>query len=290
MSSISSSRQANPLNYNRKEYGFYGLSGNQTTGIATNSPVKFDTCLTGNIAFNPAIHTWTLKANKTYLLTAECYGTFNNDAGYIDYVFKTSGGTLLGTYGQGLPQTYASRLSESPIAKAVFTPTIDTDITLNLLVNSTYCTAINTGYTFVEIEEFENFYPMAQAYQYAYVSPPLALSVSGQAGFTLLRGYGIFTKTNDGTWWVDLDIRAKQNNNTTGDITITGVVFKTIPSVNYSYIGANSLSNSTLVNAGPTGTSGVIWIRANANMNSIVLSGKVELNAKPTGYAIPADV
>lgn len=294
MSGISSSRQANPLNYARKEYGFYGLSGSQTTGITTNSPVKFDTCLAnGGVIFNPVTYTWTLKANKTYKLTSQSYVSFNNDAGYINIRFyNATGAAYIGTTGQGIPQTYSSsKLSESPIAEAIITTSVDTDILLNInLTNSTYSTQINFDYTFVEITEIENFAPAYFNYgQYAYVSPQLTLSVTGGAGFALIRGDGIFYKTSNGTWYIKGNIAFTQTISATMSIAITGVVFKNSYNSGQAVI-VDVNSTAYPIAALAQDNTGNIVITSSAAQTAAWVTFDVELDSKPTGYAIPSDV
>lgn len=287
MSSISSSKVISPTAYARKDYGHYTLSATQTADLATNSPIKINTVVgSSNIAFNPATYTWTLKANKTYRLSAQAYCRFSNDAGYLNFAFRTTADVLISSTGQAQPYTYAGRYGTPPISSGIYTPTVDTNVTLDITINSSnYADQIYADLTWAEIEELETFSPMVQTYQYAYVSPELDLTVtSAKAGFVLTRAKGIFYKTNNGKWYLEGNIAWTITSGTSADITIGGIDPYATQHFPCTTLSGVSMYRCTM------GSSGATSITSSGNATNFYATFRIELLSKPTGYAIPADV
>ncbi len=293
MSSISSSKQANPLNYARKEYGLYTLSADQTTDITTGNPLKFNTLgagCSGNIIFNSATYTWTLKANKTYRMS--CAGQLATDqaAAYTVVAWKTTGGTVLGNYAQIFAQTYASNVSSNMPANAIFTPTVDTDVRCMIVINS-HSTTYYNNYWYAEIQEIENFAPAYFNYgQYAYVSPDFDLSVTGSNTWATIKAKGVFYKTNNGSWYLDFIIygTVASGSRTSQDITIAGIVLHS----KYPLQGIISVTTGSYeIKSYAYQSDGKLYsTHSTATTTYYSFVGKIQLNAKPTGYAIPSDV
>jgi len=101
---------------------------NRTTdlGVTPGENILFNQTETGNIPYNSANGQFTLKAGKTYLLNATAALTAGDNA--FDFQWRTTSGTFLGS--AATANGYAN--SNSP-AVAVFTPSTDTIVTVNII-------------------------------------------------------------------------------------------------------------------------------------------------------------
>lgn len=290
MSSITSSKSFNPYNYRVKESGKYNLLANQTTNIAANDPIKINSVESGNVAFNSATYTWTLKANKKYRLEGQVDATLSSAAGYCYIVFrKVSGAENIGTQGLALAATWAGHISQPNTAVAEITPTVDTDVRLVIRAVANL-TSINTPNSFVTIQELDTYTPSTQKWDYAYVSPEVDLSVIG-IDWTTLYAKGQFFKTNNGRWLLDFHIKGTVTSasRTSYTIEINNVIFQSTSSeaiIGMALHAAASLSYSIASYNSNT----LVCHHSSATTTLYGYSGRVLLASKPTGYAIPADI
>lgn len=286
MSSISSSKVISPTAYARKDYAYITLSTNQTTGFSAGDPIKFNTLSAGNVTFDPATYSVTLKANKTYRLMAGTT-TSTTNVGYLEPRFyNVTTSASFGTAGEGVTTTYASNLAPQCMAYAIITPTVDTVVQVRIYDVKGIPTAVLYIFSFWEIQELETFSPMVQTYQYAYVSPKLILSVSStQAGFVLTRATGVFYKLSDGSWILDFSISFNITAATSTTLTIAGILTDNLGGYQCgsAYSGGGNWQWRADSNNNNLTTNGT-------NSSSVHCSGFLYLSTKPTGYALPSDV
>lgn len=288
MANITASNQRSPLQYARKEYGIYSLSANQTTGIAAADPIKFNTVLSGNIAFNPATYTWTLKANKTYKLMT-IVSSAHSAAGYMLFAWKDiTNSVTLSNVPENLTVSGTNNETSSNTAMCIVTPITDINVQV-LIANPVNLTSITASETRAEITELDTYTPAVISGQYEYVSPELDLTVTG-TNYVSVRAVGIFYKTTNGTWRMKFNLTGTMTATNSRALTIAGVVFKNTTDY-YQSVSSHSNAN-TVYNTHAYCNPNADTIRYTFSNNTTVIrsSGDVELDAKPTGYAIPSDV
>lgn len=276
------------MNWTPKQYAYVGLSANQSAGVSANDPVRFNTMIRGNIEFNSATYRATLKANKTYRLSAGCLCIYSANTGYADYNFYDVTNSLeLGKRGESLTATYASHQEGQTNSVAVVTPSTDIVVEVRLMaVNS--LTSISALYSFWEIQELDTFAPSRAKWQYEYVSPELDLTVtSALTGWTVSYAKGVFKKTNNGIWRLEFNIYGTcgSDTRTQADIVVGGIVWITGIQISGSYGTSTAPCNAQTI-ANQTLRCG----HASATTTIYQFSGNVRLTAKPTTYAIPSDV
>jgi hypothetical protein len=107
------------------------------------------------------------------------------------------------------------------------------------------------------------------------------------SGLTNQRSVGVPYKTEDGTWRMKFNLFVTSSSATTGfTLTISGVTFKNV--TNYyqactakAYeIGVGDKFQMTARTA--PGGSDIVVLSGSGNVNSITVSGDVELESKPT--------
>lgn len=278
----------NNFQFSDNEYAYLTMSATQNTDVAVNNPIKFN-IITGNVTLAPATYTWTLKKNRTYHMLANAMMQFSNSSGGASFRFyDVTNSAWLGMNGYFLPVSYAANNSSTSGAFVIVTPATDINVQLRLS-DATNISNIYNTYTWCEIQQINIVSPVIPdpSRSLAYISPPIALTVSGQAGFSLIRGIGQFYKASDGGWWVKGNICATQTLGTNGSVTITGVVFKNI--ANY-YQAVNTTYPAVTTYAFASPNTSTITITYSGNKDYVVLSFDLELNAKPTGYGLPTDI
>jgi hypothetical protein len=300
MSGISSSKVISPTAYARKDYAYITMSANQTTGIADTNPVKFNT-MSGNIAFDPATYRVTLKANKTYIMTASVLSGFSGNTGVARYQFyNVTTSAFIGTRVYNLTVTGAGHESSSTEAFVQITPTVDTIVDFRI-VAATALTQVSALYTHWEIQEIETFSPMVQTYQYAYVSPDTDFS----AAVTYVSGGGsisavntakcVFYKTSNNIWYMKgiLKMTVSSASRTAFIVNVAGVLPDGDGSTYWQSGSADTngaiavLYNQMYVSGG---NSRFNIAHATATTTHYASSFDIRLASKPTGMGLPADV
>lgn len=289
MANITASSQRSPLQYSRKEYGQYKLAADQTTNISATDPVKFAVCVAGNIAFNSATYTWTLKANKTYKMSAGFQIGGSGATTWVSIQWKTTGGTLLGIANQSFVTTYASNVSSFEPCEAIYTPTVDTDVRVVIGGIGANTTTFYAALSYATITEIDTYTPAVYGGQYAYVSPLILLTVTG-TNYVSVRAVGIFYKTTNGTWRMKFNLTGTMTATNSRALTIAGVVFKNTTEY-YQSVSSHSNANTVYnTHAYCNPNAGTIQYTFSNNTTVIRSSGDVELDAKPTVAGIPSDV
>jgi hypothetical protein len=290
MANITASSQRSPLQYSRKDYLMLGLSANQDSNIALTNPIKFNTRTAGNMTFNPATYQVTLKANKTYALKSVHFASFSNANAFLTVRFYnvTAGAYISTNSSTQYPLSYATQYSGSCAVFDIITPTVDSVIECRIA--SVYnLTAIYSGKTFWEITEIDTYTPAVYGGQYAYVSPPILLTVTG-TNYVSVRAVGIFYKTTDGTWRMTFNLTGTMTATNSILLTIAGVVFKNTTDY-YQSVSSHSNANTVYnTHAYCNPNAGTIQYTFSNNTGAIRSSGDVELDLKPTVAGIPSDV
>lgn len=129
-------------------FGSFGLSATQTTGIANNNPVLFDTVLAGNLALANA--TVTLPTPGTYRIMAGVSAGFSTPSRAIFSLQNVTAGTLIGRSALAVAPNFNVSDTSQPIANAIITITAVTDIRL-LMTDQISMNVIYSAHTFLEI-------------------------------------------------------------------------------------------------------------------------------------------
>lgn len=292
---VSSSK--NNFQFSDNEYGYIGLSANQTTGIADTNPIKFNTLLAGNITFDSANYRVTLKKNRTYVLRLATMAHFTADDGAFSTIFyNVTSSAAIGTTGADLTVSYtSSRQSGQPSAIAIITPTVDTVVECRIS-SPTHMDIIYTGYSYWEIQQINIVSPVIQdpTRQVAYTSPLVNLTVTstlGGAGFAVIKATGYFYKLNNGTWKLNANITTSQTATTNRSIDIAGVIFEATTS-NYQGVSAGgNVDSAGSTSAYVNPNSSTVVFKSTGNYAYVMASLDCVLKQKPTGFTeIPTDV
>lgn len=262
------------------ESGLFTLSAGQTTGLAANDQVAFDTAESNNgLIFDSGNNQWTLKANKRYKLSAELALTFSAAGGYIGYQFYdvTNSDYLSDARGEKVPPTSTSNVFYSSTTVAEVTPTTDIVVELRIYEVGSLSNIL-ADFTYLSIQEIQSFQPPAT---YPYEMNAQAYTedrVSGTNWTTTrcsLRPY----KTLDGAWFLKGNIRGSLSSGATSiTLTIAGVTFNTAAGTSNVPVSTNSTGSYGYSNAG---TSALVATAA-SSQTQWRLSFDVELDSKPT--------
>jgi hypothetical protein len=289
MANITASSQRSPLQYSRKDYAYITMSADQNTNISDTNPVKFNTLTAGNITFDPATYTATLKANKTYVMRSALGNVDCSAAGYVGISFyNVTTSTAVGSRAFYYSTTYTGHTASGTVAIYTITTTVDTAIKV-ILTSPNNLTKLYALYSWVEIEEIDTYTPAVYGGQYAYVSPQFTITVT-LADWTTARAKATFYKTNNGIWYMQFNIKGAMASSARKSISlvISDVVFYN--GSEFQSISADCNAVTAITAAQARTNSGVLDIyHANATTTKYCTSGFVELNAKPTVAGIPAD-
>lgn len=99
-----------------------------TQTVANNSPLLFNTVLTGNIPYNTATGEFTLSANKTYRLSSQVSIVDNGNTILFNWFNVTSGAAISPTGGQNASNS--AGVTGDAQSEVIFTPTVSTVVQL----------------------------------------------------------------------------------------------------------------------------------------------------------------
>jgi hypothetical protein len=291
---VSSSK--NNFQFSDNEYGYIGLSANQTTGIADTNPVKFNTLLAGNITFNPATYQVTLKKNKTYRLAVNLYCYFSGNTGLLDYYFyNVTTGASIGKIAKSITLTYTGNYAFQTQGFVIITPTVDTVVECRI-GSPTALTGIYSAYSYMEIQQINIVSPVIQdpTRQVAYTSPLVNLTVTstlGGAGFAVIKATGYFYKLNNGTWKLNANITTSQTATTDRSVDIAGVVFEATTNNYQAVSSGGNVASAGSISAYVNPNSSTVTFKSTSNYAYVMASLDCVLKQKPTGFAqIPTDI
>jgi hypothetical protein len=291
---VSSSK--NNFQFSDNEYGYIGLSANQTTGLADTNPVKFNTLSAGNITFDPATYRVTLKKNRTYKLNCYISARFSGATGILVYrLYDVTNGVAIGKAGVTDPLTQTVHYGYVPMCNGIITPT--TDITVEVRISEpTNLTGINYLYSSWEIQQINIVSPVIQdpIRQVAYTSPLVNLTVTstlGGAGFAVIKATGYFYKLNNGTWKLNANITTSQTATTNRSIDIAGVVFEATTNNYQGVTAGGNVASAGSISAYVNPDSSTVVFMSTSSYAYVMASLDCVLKQKPTGFAqIPTDI
>ena len=141
-----------PVTGQSVDYVSVSRTGTDLT-VNTGSTVIFNTINGGNIPYNTTTGLFTLTAGKTYKLIGDVsLSNGNSVAKEVNIVWKNAAGDVLGTKGELLSPSAAVEAAGSGIAFAIYTPTVNTTVSLNVNYSST-STLLWQNFSFASIEQ-----------------------------------------------------------------------------------------------------------------------------------------
>ena len=219
--------------------------------VNTGDNLIFNTINSGNIPYNSSNGNFTLSAGKTYRLTGSVsLDGSNAGVSAMDIAWKNAAGDILGNRGFTISANYSSTAAGNGFTDIVYTPSINTTVTLNVISSSANAKTV-ANYTYANIQQIGSS---------AIVNP---WTLSGNDTYNNLGKVGIGNTSPT----VALDV--------TGDTKVSGVLTA----------GGNSYPTNTGTNgyALTTNASGA------ASWNAVPPVGVITAYAgtsAPTGYLI----
>ncbi len=141
-----------PVTGQTVDYVSVSRTGSDQT-VNTNSVIVFNTINGGNIPYNTSNGLFSLTAGKTYkLIGGVSLSNGNTVAKEVNIVWKNAAGEVLGTKGELLSPSAAVDASGNGIAYAIYTPSSNTTVSLNVNYSSTN-TILWQNFTFASIEQ-----------------------------------------------------------------------------------------------------------------------------------------
>lgn len=141
-----------PVTGQSVDYVSVSRTGSDQT-VNTNSVIIFNTNNGGNIPYNTSTGLFSLTAGKTYkLIGGVSLSNGNTTAKEVNFVWKNASGDVIGTKGELLSPSAAVDAAGNGIAYAIYTPTANTTVSLNVSYSSA-STILWQNYTFASIEQ-----------------------------------------------------------------------------------------------------------------------------------------
>jgi hypothetical protein len=141
-----------PVTGQSVDYVSVSRTGSDQT-VNSNSVIIFNTNNGGNIPYNTSTGLFSLTAGKTYkLIGGVSISNGNTSPKEVNFVWKNAAGDILGTKGELLSPSAAVDAAGNGIAYAIYTPTANTTVSLNVSYSST-STILWQNYTFASIEQ-----------------------------------------------------------------------------------------------------------------------------------------
>lgn len=160
--------------------------------VNTGDNLVFNTINSGNIPYNSSNGNFTLTAGKTYRLT----GSVSLDGSTaslsaLDIAWKTAAGEILGNRGLTISANYNSTAAGNGLTDIVYTPSINTNISLNVISSSANAKTV-ANYTFANITQIGSS---------AIVNPWI---LSGTTSYNAIGNVGIGTSSPSASALLDL--------------------------------------------------------------------------------------
>ena len=278
------------------------VSVNRTTlqTVNTNDNIIFNTIKSGNIPYNSSNGNFTLTAGKTYRLTGSVsLDGSNTSSSEIDVVWKNAAGDELGNRSLILSSNYSTAAAGNGLAEAVYTPSTNTTVSLNVVYATTNAKTVPST-SFATIEQIgssaiinpwtlsgTNTYNTTGNVGIGNNSPTSTLDVTGTlavSGATTLKsnvnvGTGIGLEGGE----IDLSTAASGNTTLSGNvgIDIYGDKFRIFEN------GGNARGVNIDLSKAPIGASGDLMWKASGIVNRGVdiTLGNLKARIASTGNA-----
>jgi hypothetical protein len=141
-----------PVTGQTVDYVSVSRTGSDQT-VNSNSVIVFNTINGGNIPYNTTTGSFSLTAGKTYkLIAGVSLSNGNTTAKEVNFFWKNAAGDILGSKGEMLSPNANVEASGNGIAYAIYTPTINTTVSVIVSYSST-STILWQNYTFASIEQ-----------------------------------------------------------------------------------------------------------------------------------------
>ncbi len=141
-----------PVTGQSVDYVSVSRTGSDQT-VNTGSTIIFNTNNGGNIPYNTSTGAFSLTAGKTYkLISGVSISNGNSTAKEVNFYWKNAAGDILGSKGEMLSPNANVEASGNGIAYAIYTPTINTTVSVIVSYSST-STILWQNYTFASIEQ-----------------------------------------------------------------------------------------------------------------------------------------
>jgi hypothetical protein len=141
-----------PVTGQSVDYVSVSRTGSDQT-VNTGSTIIFNTNNGGNIPYNTSTGAFSLTAGKTYkLISGVSISNGNTAAKEVNFYWKNAAGDILGSKGEMLSPNANVEASGNGIAYAIYTPTINTTVSVIVSYSST-STILWQNYTFASIEQ-----------------------------------------------------------------------------------------------------------------------------------------
>jgi hypothetical protein len=135
------------------EYAFITLSGDQTAGLAVDTPIRFNTLSGGNMTIDGANYRVLFTKGKSYRMKAVCKLNFSAATGDANIQFYNITGTAyVGISSRTTPTTYTSNFASQPECFYAFTPTEDTYIDVRFSLHDS-ADRVESAMSYWEIEQ-----------------------------------------------------------------------------------------------------------------------------------------
>ncbi len=204
--------------------------------VNTGNTVVFNTINGGNIPYNTSTGLFTLTAGKTYKLTGVVsLSNGNTAAKEVNIVWKNAAGDVLGSKGELLSPSAAVDAAGNGTAFAIYTPTSNTTVSLNVNFSSSN-TILWQNFTFAIIEQIGSS---------AFVNPWV---LSGNDVYNMTGKVGI--GTNSPTQALDVTGDAR----VTGTLTSGGNTYPTTTGANTNVLSTNGTGALSWSAAPPIGS------------------------------------
>lgn len=135
-----------------RQWGVFRLAANQTTGLAVNNPIRFDTVTAGTLGISG--YTILLPAGRIFRLFASLSFSFASNNGSVQAAwFNLTTGQFVGVTSQHIPPTNTTPWSDQPVSHAIVDATASA-MSVQLRISAASSpNGVFAGFSFAEVME-----------------------------------------------------------------------------------------------------------------------------------------